>query len=466
MLLGEWPGTADRRRGTVNVKPLRRPQRGGPRPQPGARAVAPPATETVEIHGIGGDGDGVARAADGTALFVPLALPGERALVKPMARRGDGWAAAAEQVFSRSPDRVEPSCRHFGECGGCSLQHWRTDAYAAWKAGLLATALRRAGFDPPPVAPLVQGGVAQRRRMDLAVQRRPNGLVVGLHAPRSRHAVDLQECAVLHPALVALLGPLRTLLGRMPAVHREASVVVNLLQNGPDFLLRTDGALDLAERAALTAFAKAYGLGRVSWARGGGEAEPVAVLRPPTVSFAGVAVTPPPGAFLQATEEGEAAIVSAVLSGLPDRLPPRARLADLYAGCGTLTFALAQQGRVSAWEGNPDNAKALQTGANHAGLGGRITAAVRDLTRQPLTAQELAGFAAIVLDPPQAGALSQIGAVAASAVPAVIYVSCNPAALTRDAQVLRGAGYRLHAATPIDQFLWSARLESVCVFRR
>jgi 23S rRNA (uracil1939-C5)-methyltransferase len=190
------------------------------------------------------------------------------------------------------------------------------------------------------------------------------------------------------------------------------------------------------------------------------------MLRSPVALLSGVAMTPPPGGFLQATRAGEAAIVAAVLAGLPDRLLPRARIADLYAGCGTLSFALAQHARVAAFEGDAASAAALRSAANQAGLAGRVEVTHRDLARQPLMPTEFAGCAAVVLDPPHAGAAAQTAQLAAAKVPAVIYVSCNPGALARDGRILHDAGYRLAAAVPIDQFLWSARLEAVCVFRR
>ena len=186
----------------------------------------------------------------------------------------------------------------------------------------------------------------------------------------------------------------------------------------------------------------------------------------PRQNFSGIAVSPPPGGFLQATAAGEAAIVAAVLAGLPDRLPARARVADLYAGCGTLSFPLAEKVRVAAYEGDAAACGALRKAVNGAGLAGRIEALHRDLVRQPLTPKDLAGFAAVVLDPPFAGAPVQTSHLAASTVARVIYVSCNPAALARDAATLRAAGFALLSASPIDQFLWSARLESVCVFAR
>ena len=296
--------------------------------------------------------------------------------------------------------------------------------------------------------------------MDLAARRTRDGVALGLHRQRSADIVDLTTCLVLHPDLVALMPPLRGVLTRLQALRREGAVIANLLDSGPDVLLRSDAPLQLADRIALTAFARAHRLPRIAWAHGGDEPEPVAVLHPAAVSLSGVAVTPPPGAFLQASASGEAAIVAATLAALP----AKGRIAELFAGCGTITFALAKRARVAAWEGDAAAASALRAAAGKAGLASRIEVKQRDLARQPLQAKELQGFTAVVLDPPFAGAAAQVAQIAAARVPAVIYVSCNPATLSRDARLLHQVGYHLGAATPIDQFLWSARLESVVAF--
>jgi len=368
-------------------------------------------------------------------------------------------------VIEASAERAVPPCEHFGSCGGCALQHWQDAPYRRWKADLLRGALQRAGYECSP-APLSVSPPRTRRRMDLGLRREGGGVRVGLHVPRGGTLVDLQECHVLHPALFALLAPLRTLLRGLPALRREGSAVANLLDAGPDLLLHLDAAPSAADRAQLAAFAQANGLPRIACAVGNAPPEPVCLLRPATTRLAGTVVTPPPGAFLQATAEGEAAIVAAVLAGLPEKLTARARIAELFAGCGTLTFALAGRARVAACEGDTGAVAALQAAANAAGLAGRIAATRRDLARQPLAAGELSAFAAVVLDPPLAGAAAQSAQIAASGVPRVVYVSCNPAALARDARLLREAGYRLLAAAPVDQFPWSARLESVTVFAR
>lgn len=270
---------------------------------------------------------------------------------------------------------------------------------------------------------------------------------------------DLAACPVLHPDLSALVAPLRALLAERMCLKRTGSAVVNLLDRGPDLLLRTEAPPDIAARDRLVAFARANRLVRVSWAAQGGEPETIAVLRPPTITLSGRAVTAPPGAFLQASAEGETAILAALLAGLPAGAK---RVADLYAGLGTLAFALAGRASVAAFEGDAAAVAALAAAAGGTG----VRAVRRDLARRPLQPGELAAFDAVVLDPPFAGAAAQVAAIAASRVRHVAYVSCNPASLARDGRCLREGGFALASATPIDQFRWSAQLEAVAHFHR
>nr|WP_255575185.1 class I SAM-dependent RNA methyltransferase [Caldovatus aquaticus] len=408
---------------------------------------------------------------DGTPVFVAGALPGERVRARLAGRRGEGLAARLEAVLAPSPERVAPPCPLFrAGCGGCALQHWADAPYAAFKRARVAEALRRAGFADPAVAEPARTPPRSRRRADLALRRAADGsVVVGFHARASAAVLDLAACEILDSRLFALLDPLRAALRGLAALRREGSAIVNLLDGGPDLLLRTDAPLGPADRAALAAFAQAQAIPRIAHAHGAAAPETAAQLAPATIRFAGVTVAPPPGAFLQASREGEAAIVAAVLAGLPERLPPRACIADLYAGVGTLTFPLATRARTVAFEGAAEAEAALAAAARRAGA--RVESRRRDLARQPLTPAELARFAVLVLDPPHAGAAAQMAQIAragsgAALPPRVVYVSCNPAALARDAAVLRRAGYALLSATPVDQFLWSAEVEAVAVFAR
>ncbi|MBO1075617.1 class I SAM-dependent RNA methyltransferase [Roseomonas marmotae] len=418
-----------------------------------------------EIARLGAAGDGVAAGADGRPVFIPYALPGERVSARLAGKQGEGQAAELTGLLRPAPERVTPPCPHFGRCGGCVLQHMAIPPYAEWKRARLAEALSRAGYADAPVAEPAVTPPHTRRRADLALRRADGVPVLGFHARGSGAVVDLSTCVVLDPRLVALFGPLKTLLRSLSAFRREGSAVLNLLETGPDLLLRLDGIPSPTDRALLAEFAGAHGLPRIACAPlKGGVAENVAQVAPVSITLGDVPVAPAPGAFLQATPQGEAAIVAAVLAGLPPKLTGKARIADLYAGLGTLSFPLSARARVTAYEGAPDAVAALDAAARKSG--GRVTAVKRDLARQPLSVKELEAFAAVVLDPPYAGAADQIPALARSAVQRIIYVSCNPAALGRDAGLLNAGGWRLVSATPIDQFLWSAQLEAVMVFAR
>jgi len=425
-----------------------------------------PVPQLVTIDHLGADADGIATLPDGTTLYVPFTLPGEAALVEPGGKRGQGRVGVLEAVEQAAPERVAPVCRHFGSCGGCVLQHGSDAFVGAWKTGLLADALRRAGFEGCAPAPIQVTPLGSRRRADLAIHRMGRRVLLGLHVGRGKDIVDLQACPVLAPGIAALIGPLRDCLTGLGVPRREGSAIVNLMDNGADVLLRLDADPGAADRAALIAFAQAHDVPRISVARGAGVSEPVAIFRAPVVALSGAKVAPAPGAFLQASREGEAAIVAAVLAGLPEKLTARARVVELFAGCGTLSFALAGRARVVAYEGDGTAVAALRQAANQAGLANRISVAQRDLARQPLQVAELKDAAAVVLDPPFAGAPVQMAAIAAARPGRVIHVGCNPAALARDLRPLREAGYRVMAATPVDQFRYSARLESVTVLAR
>ena len=422
----------------------------------------------LDITAMGSGGDGVATLPEGGTAFLPFTLPGERVRARIAGKRGEAVMAEAEAVLRPSPDRVAPPCRYFGTCGGCALQHWDGAAYRAWKASRLAEALTRAGFADTPIAPLAPCPTMTRRRADLAIRQGADGIRIGFHEraglQMGAHVVDMRECHVLDPAILALLEPLRGLFARLRGFRREASALVNLLDTGPDLLLRTDAPLTAQDRQILAAFGADHGIPRIAWARDKGAPEIAAQGGGVSLMLDGVAVPPAPGAFLQATPEGEAAIVAAVLAALPRRLPAKARIADLYAGVGTLSLPLARLARVDAFEGEAEAVAALAAGANKAMR--RVQARRRDLARQPLLPAELAAYATVVLDPPYAGAAEQIGIIARSRVERVVYVSCNPVALARDAALLKRGGWRAVSAVPVDQFLWSPHLESVVAFAR
>jgi 23S rRNA (uracil1939-C5)-methyltransferase len=416
----------------------------------------------LEVEALGGRGDGIGHH-DGRPVFVPLTLPGDRVRLRVVAEKAGGWRGEVIELLAEGPGRRPAPCPHFGLCGGCALQHLDEADYRAWKRGLLVEALTRQGLPGDLVAPLTSVAERSRRRATLAARLAGSKVELGFHRRASHAVVDLETCLVLTPGLLAALPALRVALAPLLRPGEIADVTISETETGGDLLIVSRGAPDLAAREALVGLAEALDLARVSWSGPDLLTEPVVLRRRPVVSFAEVAVTPPPGGFLQPTLAGEALLTEAVMAGLEGI---EGALADLYAGCGTFSFPLARRGPVLAVEGEDAALAALATAAGAAGLSGRVTTACRDLAHQPLLAEELSRFAAVVLDPPRAGARAQVAQLAASKVPRVVAVSCNPVSFARDARILVEGGYRLISVRPIDQFTWSAHLELVAVFAR
>jgi len=384
-------------------------------------------------------------------------------LIVRIAARGDGVTANGRHVpFGVPGDAVlddgalafgqhhqEPPCRHFPECGGCQLQHADDDAYRGYLVSRVETALAQHELEteirPPHLSP-----PKSRRRATLKVLKLGDGALVGFNAEQSHRNVDMRECHILRPELFELVDPIRELLGDMLQPKRVAEVQLALIDRGADVLLKGVHARRLDEIERLTAFATKHDLARLSIDRGLG---PETLYEPQfaTISLSGIPVAFPAGAFRQATEEGEDALVRAVQEGLAGG----SRIADLFAGLGT--FALSMRASYAA-EASRDAAAALQRAAPG------MWVEHRDLYRRPLDAAELRRFDSIVLDPPRAGAEEQVKALAGSAVRRIAYVSCNSATFARDARTLVDGNCTLDWVEPIGQFRWSTHVELAARF--
>jgi 23S rRNA (uracil1939-C5)-methyltransferase len=388
---------------------------------------------------IAARGDGV--TADGR--FAPLAAPGDFL-------RADGRVEPG-------PHHAAPACRHFPTCGGCQLQHLDDHAYAAYVTDRIVGGLAAQGLDAPPMALPHISLPKTRRRASLRAEKRGKQVILGFNEGASDKIVDLRECPVLHPDLFTLMQPLRGLLSTLMKDRRAADIRMTLVDQGVDLLIARVEAEGLEAAEALTDFAARHKLARLSLDEGYGAAarwEPDLV----TITLGSVAVGLPEGAFLQATRDGEAALVAAVRESVAGA----GRVADLFAGLGT--FALSVDATVHAAEGARDAVLGLQMAANRAKR--HVTTEHRDLFRRPLTAKELAVFDAVIIDPPRAGAREQVVELAASAVPRIAYVSCNPATFARDAKILVDGGYRLEHIQPVGQFRWSTHVELAARFVR
>jgi 23S rRNA (uracil1939-C5)-methyltransferase len=397
----------------------------------------------LTVGRLGHLGDGVAQGADGSVL-VAGALPGEVVEGRP-----EGDRLAGIRIVTPSADRVRPPCAHARPCGGCRMQHASDPFVAAWKTAIVRNALTAQGLDAP-VRPILTSPPRSRRRATLAGRRTKGGVLLGFHARASDLLVAVPQCRLLHPDLMAAFPALEALVLAGGSRTTELAISVTRTLGGADVAVTGGKPADAALTRDLTRLAETHGLARLTW-----NGETAALRAAPLQRFGRALVAPPPGAFLQATAEGEAALVAAVA----EAVGPARRVIDLFAGAGTFTLPLAERAEVHAVEADAGLLAALDRGWRQAGGLRRVTTEPRDLFRRPLDPDELRAADAVVIDPPRAGAEAQAVALARARVPVIAAVSCNPLSFARDAKVLAGAGYRIDWVQPVDQFRWSPHVE-------
>jgi 23S rRNA (uracil1939-C5)-methyltransferase len=410
--------------------------------------------ERLVIARLGSRGDGIADTAAGT-LYVPYALPGETAEVEP-------WPGHADRrhlikIDVASPDRIAPVCPHFGICGGCALQHLATARYRDWKRALVVASLARAGLDAPVDDLIDAHGEGRRRAVFHARVSARDVIEVGFAAQKAHHVVAIDRCPILAPALAGAIEAAWAITEAFAATHKPLDIQVTATDAGLDVDVRGSGPLTAAAMTALARVAERRNLARLT--RHG---EIVAQRVLPTVGIGRAQLVLPPGAFLQATAAGAAnlaRLVEAYCGGA-------STVADLFCGVGPFALRLAERARVTAADHDADAIAALRRAAAGAKGLKPLAAQVRDLFRSPFVPAELKQFDALVFDPPRQGAEAQARELAASIVPVVVAVSCNPTTFARDARILVDGGYRLARVTPVDQFLYSAHVEVVACFKK
>jgi 23S rRNA (uracil1939-C5)-methyltransferase len=400
------------------------------------------------IESLGAQGDGV--TAEG--VFVPFALPGERVRLMP-----SGHRARLDAVLQRAPERTEPPCPHFSTCGGCALQHASDRLLAEWKRDLVRRALASRGIEGVGIRPTSTSPPASRRRATFGARRTRKGALVGFHAAASDEIVAVTTCPVSDPALVAALPALAEIAEIGGSRKGTLRLTVTASERGLDIAVEGGKPIEGPMYGQLVAVAATRGLARLSW-----DGEPLVTRRQPIHRFGRAWVAPPPGGFLQATREGEAALVAA----MREAVGTAARVVDLFAGSGTFALPLAEGAEVLAADADAQALAALDAGWRGAEGLRRVVTERRDLLHRPLLARHLAAFDAVVFDPPRAGARAQVEQLALSSVPRVGAVSCNPATFARDARALIDGGYRLDWVLPVDQFRWSPHVELAAAFSR
>lgn len=400
-----------------------------------------------KILRLGHHGDGIAEGP----VYAPITLPGE-----VVTGDLDGQYLRNVRVQTPSAQRVAPPCRHFKSCGGCQLQHASDDFVADWKQKVVRAALAAHGIETT-WKPIHTSPAQSRRRATFAARRTKKGAMAGFHGRASDVIVEVPDCKLVLPELLDALPIVEQL--AIAGTSRKAALAVTVTQarEGLDVAVSQGKPLDGPLRVALAQLCATTGLVRLTW-----NDEVIAMRTPPTLRFGKAAVTPPPGAFLQATEDGEAALLRAVREAVGDHAP----VVDLFAGCGTFTLPLAEQAEVTAVEGEPEMIEALDQGWRRAEGLKPVRSLVRDLFRRPLLPDELGKAEAAVIDPPRAGAEAQVAELVRAALPRIAYVSCNPVTFARDAAALIAGGYTLDWVQVVDQFRWSSHVELAGCFSR
>lgn len=410
--------------------------------------------ERLTIDHVGHRGDGVALGPT-EAIYVPYTLPRESVEVEEVHGHPDRRRLLAVEVAS--PERVTPFCPHFGVCGGCAIQHWQPDRYRAWKHDLVVETLRQAKLDCE-VAPLVDAHGAGRRRITVHARMGTHDVLkVGFAAANSHDVIPVDRCPILDPALAGALDAAWAIAEPLIKAGKPLDIQITATETGLDVDVRGSGPLPTAMVTTLSQIAEKHRLARLT--RHG---ELVLMRHAPSLTIGPARVTLPPGSFLQATSAGEE-----ILAALVEQHAGRAKhIADLFCGVGPFALRLAGKARIDAFDSDAGATSALQKAATATTGLKPVKAEARDLFRRPLMPPELRDYDAVVFDPPRQGAQAQSEKLAASKVPVVIAVSCNPATFARDARLLVDGGYRLDAVTPVDQFRHTPHVELVARFSR
>ncbi len=359
---------------------------------------------------------------------------------------------ATGQVLQSSPERIEPFCKYYNKCGGCQLQHWQQTPYQDWKKDLIVTALKKRGLDFP-VGEIIDAHGAGRRRVSLHVRRKVGAVIAGFMAARSHDLIDIDQCPILVPALQNSTDIARKLGSKLG----DCDVSLTAADNGLDVSIKAERKIADEQMPRLAGLVAEMNLARLTI-----NGDLVAIRAAPMISIGRALVQVPAGSFLQATEPGEEALAKLVL----DSLGKAKSVADLFCGVGPFALRIAEKAKVTAFDSDKPAIASLNQAARLTTGIKPLKAEVRDLMREPLVANELKEFDAVVFDPPRAGAEAQARQLAKSNVKTVVAVSCDPASFARDAEILVSGGYKLKSITAVDQFKWTSHVEIVAAFTR
>ena len=427
----------------------------------------------LTITHIGSRGEGVSNLTteinykeNDYTFFIPFTLPEEIVVVKPILSNSEGVRADLIEIKLSSPKRIDPKCEHFFQCGGCLLQHWNFKDYSSWKVNKISVPILK--ISPlTNIKPIKTSSLRSRRHAKLKVKKNKSNTIIGFNEYRSKFITKIEKCIIIDLELEKFIHVLEKPLHQLLSVGDEIDIHINLLDNGVDLLIN---GIDKVDFHKLNIFIDAISTSTVvRFFRKLKDNTNELLFTKDLSSLSNKSFSsftfPPPAGFLQATVEGENAILNSVMQGLNENKNTKL-ICELFCGSGTITLPLLKKNfQIHAFELDNESLKAVDVASRKQGIGNRITTKVRDLKNFPLTFNELAKYDAIIVDPPRSGAYLQFSNIAKSNVKTIISISCNVNTFIRDSKILIGSNYKLKWVQPVDQFLFSAHVELVALFQ-
>ena len=427
----------------------------------------------LTIKYIGSRGEGVSNLTteinyrvNNYTFFIPFTLPDEIVVVKPTLSNSEGVRANLVEIKSPSPKRIDPKCEHFFQCGGCLLQHWNFEDYISWKLEKISLPILK--ISPTTMMKAIKtSSIKSRRHAKFKAKKYKSNTIIGFNEYRSKFITKIKECLIIESKLQRFIHDLEKPLHKLLGIGDEIDVHANLLDNGIDLLI---SGIDKIDYQKLNIFVDAISKSSVIRFHRKLKDNTNELLFTTDLSslsnksFSSITF-PPPGGFLQATIEGENAILESVMLGLNENKKTKL-ICELFCGSGTITLPLLKKPyQIHAFELDKESLKSLDIAARKESFGNRVKTKVRDLKNFPLTSDELSKYDAIIVDPPRSGAKLQFLNIAKSDVSIIISISCNVNTFVRDAKILIESNYELKWVQPIDQFLFSAHVELVAIFQ-
>ena len=426
----------------------------------------------LTISHIGSRGEGVANLytefdykEQNYNFFIPFSLPHELIVAKPNYLSAEGIRAELIEIKQPSSERIEPECKHFFKCGGCTLQHWNFKSYNSWKIKRVSSQINTL-YSNAEIKQMLTSSLRSRRHAKFIAKKTRSDTIIGFYEYKSHFISEIDKCIILDERLIKLIKEIKAPIAKILRLGQTINIHANILDNGIDVLIDGIDNIPYKDLTKFNEYLMKTNVVRLNRSNLNQPNDLLFVKENTGLSnntYSSI-IFPPPGSFLQATIDGENAIIETVFKGL-EKINKKKIICELFSGCGTITLPLLSKGfKIDAYEIDTQSLDAVDFASRKQGHGNKVNTQSRNLKYNPLTSEELNKFDAIIIDPPRSGARSQFFNIAHSKVPIIISISCNINTFVRDAKVLIENNYELKWVQPIDQFLFTSHVEVVGLF--